>query len=359
MNKYIYIKVFSFILFLLYTPISMVSAQSINDIGKIVVGVKIDKKASKETWGNKDILEKRLIQYITKSGYASFDNSTFFLSPNIVIEDTEIAEGGMKNIYVVRGTLYLSIHDCMNGTVYVSMELPFKGSATKEDKAVRNAIVALNFRNASVFLEEAKNKILTFYEQQKDNIFRQADICASNGNYEEAIARLMMIPEELTDLYSQALDKAQTIYDERAERIKQEHRQQKEEANSQALVQAKNLLAMHKPQEALGYYKSGNEAQDNIYSQLLKQAEQQISADEQEAAKREERDYQDRIKREDREWEERQKEAAHKRNLENQQLASTERILHHKMDVDAQKIDAIKTVACEYIRNNPRVLYVY
>lgn len=355
-------RFFAFILFLLYPCYPIAFSQTVDDIGKIIIGVKIGSEASEETFENKDILEKRLIQYITQSGYSSLRNSTFFLSPNIVIENTEIAEGGMKNIYVVRGTLHMSIQDCIDGTIYSSMELTFRGSATEKNKAIRNAIIALNFRNTAIFLEKAKSKILSFYKQRKENLFNQADFCASREKYDEAIARLMMVPEELTDLYSEALKKAQAIYDRREKCIKQNYLQQREISNNQVLIQAKNLLAMHKPQDALEelyHFQSGNKIQDSIYNQLLTQAEQQVSADEQRAFQKEERDYQDKIKREEREWEEYQKETEHRRNIDNLQIASNERILHHQMNIDEQKINAIKTVACEYIKNNPRVFYIY
>ena len=355
-------RIFALFLFLLYPYYSIGFSQTVNDLGKIIIGVRIESKASEETFNNKDILEKCLIQYITQSGYSSLENSTFFLSPNIVIENTEIAEGGMKNIYVVRGTLYMSIQDCIDGTIYSSMKLSFRGSATGKDKAIRNAIIALNFQNMRMFLDEAKSKILTFYNQRKDNIFNQADFCASKGNYDEALALLMMIPEELTVLHSEALKKAQAIYDRRAKHMRQESSHQRKVSNNQVLVQAKNLLAMHKPQEALeelNYFQSGDKTQDSIYIQILTQAKQQVSADRQRAFQKEERDYQDKIKREEQEWDEYQKEAEHRRNFDNLQAASKERILHHKMNIDEQKINAIKTVACEYIKNNPRVFYIY
>jgi hypothetical protein len=40
-------------------------------------------------------------------------------------------------------------------------------------------------------------------------------------------------------------------------------------------------------------------------------------------------------------------------------VAASERVEHHKLMVDGQKVQALKQVACEYIKNNPnRVNYI-
>lgn len=353
-----------FIMFFCVCFCSTISfSQTINDISKVVLGVRFADGISEATIANKPQLEDRLIKFASQSGYSSFGNCLFFVSPNIVVNSVDIAEGGMKNIYVVHGELYLTIQDATNGTVYSSISFPFRNSATSKEKAIKNAILNINYNTVSTFFDEAKKKILVYYQQQKDIIFARANTCVANGDYEGAITCLMMIPEELTELYSLALTEAQTIYDKRNKAIYQKMIEKRYNDNNSVLTEANSLLAMHKPYEALKTlwnYKKGNKEQNEHYSNMIRQAEQLISANEIEELRREERVYQDNKRKEDREWDEYKKNEDHRRNLEKQEmgirkqeLETNERIVHHKLNIDGQKINAIKDIACEYIRNNP------
>ena len=361
-------------------------AQTVDDISKVVLGVRFLDDTSSETMSLKPQLEDRLIMFATQSGYSSFGSNMFFVSPNVIVNSVDMAEGGMKNVYVVRGELYLTIQDDSNGTVYSSASFPFKGSATKKDVAIKNAILNINYSKVQGLFSEAKTKILSYYEQQKSAIFARAETCARNGEYDEAITCLMMIPEELTDLHTQALEKAQNIYNMRDEAIRQQMMAERYSNNESALKEANSLLAMHKPQEALRIlwqYRSGNEGQDAQYTALVKKAEGLVSASERETLRKEERAYQDNKARENRAWQEYTKETAHQRDMdrremnlkgkivdaaervahdkisaEKQAIAASERVAHHRANVDAQKVNALKTIACEYIRNNPNADYI-
>ena len=380
-------------------------AQTVNDISKVVLGVRFLDDSSAETMSSKTLLENKLVMFATQAGCSSFGSNTFFVSPNVVINSVDVAEGGMKNVYVVQGDLYLTIRDASNGTVYSSASFPFKGSATKKDVAIKNAIQNINYNKVQGLFSEAKAKILSYYEQQRDAIFARAETCARNGKFDEAITCLMMIPEELTDLYVEALGKAQVIYNMRDNAIRKQMIAERHNSNESVLTEANSLLAMHKPQEALRllwrYRSEGNEAQDEKYAALIKKAESLVSASERETLRKEERAYQDNKEREARAWQEYTKVAEHRRDMnrremdlkdkivdaaervahdkisvekqaiaaservahdkisaDRQAIAASERVAHHRANVDAQKVNALKTVACEYIRNNPNTDYI-
>lgn len=348
---------------------SMTFAQTANDIGKVVLGVRFVEGASAETMKNRQLLEDRLIGLATQAGYSSFGNNAFFISPNLVVSSIDVAEGGMKNVFVVRGDLYLTIQDDINGIVYSSVSYPFKGSATKKETAIKNAILNISYDKVASVFDEAKIKILSYYEQQKETIFARADTYVSNGDYDGAITCLMMIPEELADLHMEALNKAMLIYDQRDAAIRQQIMNERYENNNMLLTQANNLLSLHKPQDAIRVlwgYQSGNENQDREYAELTEKTELLVSAEEMAQLKKEERDYQDKKEREDRYWSEYKKNAAHNRemdkqklNLKQQELETAERIAHHELESNEKTVDALKAVACEYIRANPNSLVVF
>jgi len=336
---------------------SIIAAQSTDDIGKIVLGVRINNDASTETHMNEALLKEKLIKFAAQSGYSSFDCGTFYISPNVVVNSVDIAEGGMKNIYVVQGDLYLSIKDDNTGTIYASISYPFKGSATKEETAIRNAIVKISYNNVEQIFEEAKVKILSYYESHIDAYFANADACVVNGNYDEAITYLMMIPEDLTSLHNEAMAKAQNVYRLRNEALRQKMLAEQQEANNEILTTANSYIAMHQPQEALkilwNYQQGENEKQNQHYAAMVRKAEAQVSAEEREVLRKEERAYQDNRRREDRAWNEYAKDAQHRRNMDKVNAAYRQNVLNASERVAHDKTNALKQVACEYLRNNP------
>ena len=359
-----------FILFLTLSFFSFVMySQTIEDMNKIVIGVKFQEGVTRETLLLKNVLEDKLVSFATQSGCSSFDNSVFFVSPNIVIHSVEMAETGMKNVFVVRGELYLTIQDNNSGTVFSSRSFPFKGSATQQEKALNNAVLNISFNQVESLFTEAKEKILFYYLNRKDVIFARAKAYATEGDYDGAIACLMMIPEDLPNLYEQALEEAQYIYELRNEADRQQLAMQQKSHNDSILTFANSMLAMHQPEEALGVlsnYYPGNPEQDGIYKNFVSRAENQIMAAERETKRIEERNYQDERRREDRAFREQSRQYAHLREMDRQSMAlrrqtvlATERLTHHNLKVNEQKVKALKQIACEYIRNNPnRVDYI-
>lgn len=346
-----------------------ICAQIVDDMSKIVIGVKFQEGISQETQALKQQLEDKLVFFATQAGCSSFDNKAFFISPNIVVNSVDVAEGGMKNIYIARGELFLTIQDGNSGTVFSSRSFPFNGMATKKDLAVKNGILNIRYENVSSVFTEAKSKILSFYQSRQNLIFTRANTCAANGDYDGAIACLMMIPEDLTELHEQALLKAQQIFELRDEAIRQQMIAEQKSYNDSILTMANSYIAMHQPDAALSIlssYAPGDAQQDALYRNYISQAESIISASEREQKRKEEREYQDDRRREDRAYKEFSKQAAHQRSMERQNMAlrrqvvsASERIEHHRLHVSEQKVKALKQVACDYLRNNPnRVDYI-
>lgn len=336
----------------------VVSAQTEDDMGKIVIGVEIQEGSSQETLKFKSLLEDKIVHFASQAGCSSFDNQSFFISPNIVVNSVDTAEGGMKNVFIARGELFLTIQDRSTGTVFSSTSFPFNGSATNRDLAIKNGILNIRYENASTVFSEAKSKILSYYQSRTDLFFAKANTLAANGDYDGAIACLMMIPEDLTDLHEQALLKAQEIFELRDDALRRQMVAEQKNRNDSILTEANSYLAMHQPDAALSVlsaYTPGDALQDATYRSYVSRAESIVSAEEREVRRKEERAY-----------EEISRQAAHNRDMERQAMAlrrqvvsASERVEHHRLSVSEQKVRALKQVACEYIRNNPnRVDYI-
>lgn len=353
----------NFILSLLLAFSFTAFSQTVGDMSKIVIGVDFPDGVSEETMKLKPQLEDKLVNFATQAGCSSFDNKTFFISPNVVVNSIDVAEGGMKNVYIAKGELHLTIQDRNSGTVFSSRSFPFNGSSTKKELAIKNGILGIRYENVNSVFTEAKAKILSYYQSRINMIFIRANTFAADGDYDGAIACLMAVPEDLTDLHEQALLKAQDIFAMRDEAIRQQMIAEQKSYNDSILTAANSYLAMHQPDAALGVlsaYVPGNSQQDTLYRNYVSRAESIVSAEEREVKRKEERAYQDERKREDRAYREYSKQAAHNRDMDRQNMAlrrqvvsASERVVHHKLRVDEQKVRALKQVACDYIRNNP------
>lgn len=357
--------------FILYITIFIscsVYAQSLEDIGKIVIGVNVPETSSPETKELNDYLSNKISHWVSQAGYSAKGLSSFSMVPNVIIDSEDVAEGGMKNVYVIKGTLFLNILQNDGDVVFSSISLPFRDSSTKKITAIKNAIGKLQFEKIIPLLDDAKKKILEYYESQKANIFAQADFMAKQKDYDGAIAYIMSIPSSLTNIYYDALLKADSYLDLKNKAY-----------NDSIFVLANSYLAQHEARAALDVlneYKDMQNGQDQIYKQILSKAESLVSAEEMAAARERRRQYLDEKERQYHQWEVEEKERNHRFSMDNQQmaynraaLASQERthsrqiaaserlasqVISANERINHHRIYAIKSVATEYYKNNQR-----
>lgn len=329
---------------------SCLFSQTLDDIGKIVVGVKVLPNSSVETKNNKDFLKNKLINLATQAGFSSYGNSTFLMVPAISVHNVQNAEGGMKNIYVINGELYLTIQENDAGTVFSSESFAFRGSGVSKEAALKNGIQNISYGNMKPFFDEAKSKILDYYSAMQDKIFANADMLVKNKDFDAAISCLLSIPEDLFDLYEKAFSKACQIYQERDEYIAEQRAIKKREDNNAVLVKARSFLSCHDATGAMkvlwAYSMSGTE-QDNEYYNLLTKAEAIITSEEQALLAKEQQEYEERRLKEERDYADSKQEYADKMNYMNRQLE----LENKKADNQKEMVQAVKAVALEYMKS--------
>lgn len=332
-------------------------AQTTQDIGKVMLGVKVAEDATPETKTVAMQLQSRLSQIATQAGYSSNGTSLFVISPNVIVNDVSVAEGGMKSIYVVQGDLALTISG--DGTIFSSSIIPFKGSATDKNKAVINGVLKIGYPNVKEMFESARTKILDYYAAKEDVIFAKAETFAFNKQYDEAITCLMIIPEELFDLHKKAQTKAIEIYDIRNKEIARQQAAQLAGRNDVVLKKAQSYLSMQNAEEALKAlwdYRNGSETQNTQYNELIAKAGSLVSEEKQRVLEAERQQYLDNRMREDREWAMREQEANHQIAMDNRRMDFEFATLDANTQTEQQKVEAVKTVACEFIKNNPNII---
>ena len=383
-----------------------IHAQSPKDIGKVMLGVKITDDASDETKQVAQQLQSRLSQIATQAGYSSTGSSLFSISPNVIVNYVDVAEGGMKPIYVIQGDLAVSILGGADNTVFSSTTLSFKGSSTDKNKALMSGILKIGYPQLKSMFDTARTKILDYYAAKEEMIFAKADSYAHNQKYDEAIACLLLIPEELFELHSKAMAKAIDIYDKRNQEIARQRAAQLASSNDAVLKKAQSFLSMQNAEEALKAlwdYRDGSEKQNTQYNDLIAKAGSLVSEEKQRVLAAERQKYLDARMREDREWAMRVQATEHEMSLDNRETAMREQAAEHKISMDnkqhdlrvkttehdmkmedkmsdhkinmddrqmdynfaaldantkteQQKVEAVKTVACEFFKNNPNFI---
>ena len=329
-------------------------AQTLDDIGKIVIGINVPETSSKETQELKEYISNKVSHWISQAGYSANGITSFYLYPDVTIDSEDIAEGGMKNVYVITGTLYLKIIQDDNNVVFSSISLPFRDSSTSRIMAVKDGVGKIQYNKIVPLLDEAKVKILNYYESEKYNIFAQADLMVRQQNYDGAIAYLMSIPSCLTSIYHEALEKADCVLDKKVEVY-----------NDSILSIANSLLAQHDAQGALDVlssYQNAKDDQNAKYQVILSKAEDLITTAELAVERDKREQYLDAKEREHRQWDAEDQERSHRLNMDNQQmaynrdvLASKERLTLQKIEsnerLTSQRISTIKSIAANYYKN--------
>lgn len=330
----------------LFFSIILANAQSIHDIGKIVIGYNVLESSSEDTKHVGDYLNNKVSHWIAQAGYSSMGITSFFICPDISVDEENVAEGGMKNVHVIAGTLYLRVVQADNNVVFSSISLPFKESATKRETAIKNGIGNLQFDRIIPMLDDAKEKIFQYYEHEKKNIFAQADMLVQNGNYNAAIALLMTIPSSMSETYQEALVKANEVLD-----------MQIRAYNDSILSVANSLLAQHDANsalESLCSYQNYFEDQNGTYRSIVANAEKLITQSELAAAREKRRQYLDEKERQYHQWAMEEKEQNHKINMDNQQMAYKRQALRAGERLVSQKIAADERTAARVIASNER-----
>jgi hypothetical protein len=113
----------------------------------------------------------------------------------------------------------LFVGDAITNTIFSNTTLSLKGVGTNENKAFIEAFKTINPKNKDVlsFLEEGKNKIINYYTSNCDFIIKEASTLSDQFKFNEAIYKLMMVPNVCKECYFKAKDAATIIFNKKIE----------------------------------------------------------------------------------------------------------------------------------------------
>lgn len=190
---------------------------AVDDIGKITLSPVITSNSTIPVEAQALLIDK-LNVLISQNGLVGHAwDERFVITANIVeIHKSKTATAPQMINMVLRPTLYIG--DLKTGTLYVTCPLnQVKGAGVNDIKAYQNALKNINVNTPEIkkFVEQGKQRIVAYYENHIDDILNQAQSYASSGQYDEAIATLLCVPECCKPQYAKAIKKSGIYYQQK------------------------------------------------------------------------------------------------------------------------------------------------
>lgn len=179
----------------------------LEDFGRIILNTYLPENNSIPSEAKK-ALETKLNQITTNNGMGgSSANPRFIITAVLNIGTKDIIPGPPQMI-AQNIDVTLFVGDAITNIVFSNTVINIKGVGTNENKSIIDAIKNINPKSNHViaFLEEGKNKIITYYATQCDFIIKDAETLAKQEKYDEAIYNLALVPEVCKDCYFKASD---------------------------------------------------------------------------------------------------------------------------------------------------------
>lgn len=238
-------------------------------------------------------LESKMQQMVSAEGYGSSERCDRFVivaKPSIVTKDVASTTPPRINQTV---EITFVIGDVVENKTYASCALTLTGIGINETKAWNTAIAKIKPANPEIkkMLTVAYDKIGAYYSANCNTIITKAETDAGLGNFDEAIASLMDVPDVCSECFAKAQQKVAEIY------------QRKIDTEGTALLSTAKSEWSASPdsngaQKALAYLSQINPSSASFATKetLEQQIAEKLSADEQRKWEENRRRYNEELK---------------------------------------------------------------
>jgi hypothetical protein len=207
-------KIFGVVLIVVTSTISI--AQNINDFGRIVLNTHMQEYEGIPASAVK-MLKNKLDQIATKNGIGGSEvNPRFIITAEVNITTKDIIPGPPQMIAQNLDITFF-IGDAIDNVKFSSTTFSLKGVGTNETKAFIGAFKTINPNKTELkeLVEEAEKEIISYYNSKCEFIKKESATMVSQGNFDEAIYKLSLIPEVCQDCYYECLDLTTTYYQQK------------------------------------------------------------------------------------------------------------------------------------------------
>lgn len=163
---------------------------------------------------SRKLIVSKMEQILTQNGYGSMncaDRFVMLAKCNVLQKDVAPTTPPRIN-QKIEVTFILG--DAVENKIYASATVELSGIGINETKAWQTALNVIKPTHLAFkqMLEDAAQKIESFYSENCESIISQAKALASTGRNDEAIANLMGVPDICHECYEKAMTAATEIY---------------------------------------------------------------------------------------------------------------------------------------------------
>ncbi len=187
---------------------------SADDAARIPILAYIPNDLGNLTPAAQEALKVRLDRIVTKAGMGGASaNERFIMTAKIVELGKEISST-TPIIYFYDLEITLIVGDAVEGKQFGSTVIQTRGVGNSETQAYLSAIKKIKDQDPkyTTFIDQAKVKIIEYYNSNCDFIIKDAEALTSIKGYDEAIYKLASVPAVCKDCYAKCLDKIGVVY---------------------------------------------------------------------------------------------------------------------------------------------------
>jgi len=158
-------------------------------------------------------LRNKMTAILTKQGLAGSKNQRFIITANadVLSEDIVVTT---QEMYQYQLDVHFIIGDGIEGTKFAMASQEVTGLGETKAAAYIAAIKKIKPSDPAfqAMIEEAKNKIIEYYNSKCDFIISEAQTFAQKQDYDVAIFKLMSVPDVCKDCYDKCMTAVQPIF---------------------------------------------------------------------------------------------------------------------------------------------------
>lgn len=162
------------------------------------------------------LLENKLQQMITLCNFGCSEGNRFVMTAKVNILEKDINSAGF---FMHKMEVTFFIGDVVEDRIYGSCSINVVGLEATEEKSFIKAFRSIKSSNPAVreMLMKANAEIINYYSNKCDFEINEAQSKADLGQYEEAIQKLMLVPNVDTVCYRACRNKVMDIYNQMAQ----------------------------------------------------------------------------------------------------------------------------------------------
>lgn len=275
------------ILFLLCVMACITASAQTTDEGRIAIKALMPDGQELTTEASGQI-ETKMQQLLTNNGYADNDYAErFVLTAKVDVISKDVAPSTPARISEKMDVTFF-VGDVVENKVYASATLQVTGIGVNENKAYISAFNNIKTDNPKLrgMLSEAKAKIIDYYTNNCAGQIARTKTLAATGQYDEAIANMMSVPNVCSDCFSKCQQATIDFYQQKIDT-----------SGRQLLEKARNMWTKNPHAEGTAeVIPILNEISvaSTVFTEVEQFREQivaRLSADEQKALEQEQRDW--------------------------------------------------------------------